>query len=151
MFNKSCSVAACTAVPGNASVLFLNKSIKPLSSLMDAAQKCANCLTNSAQLFPVIIIIESEVFISSPLPDVFFFSFPSLLMPGLNGDSLGCTLGGFAEQAVVTIDKKEWGHGGRQCALIITLPASISWQKAFLQNKFFYLIMTEANRRASMS
>lgn len=59
--------------------------------------------------------------------------------------------GGFAEHAVVTIDKKEWGHGGRQCALIITLPASISRQKAFLQNIFFYLIMREANRRASMS
>lgn len=149
MFNKSCSVAVCMTVPENVTVLFLNKSIKPLSSLMDAAQKCANCLTNSAQLFPVIIIIESEVFISSPLPDVFpFLPFWCLV---LMATAWAVLSGGFAEHAVVTIDKKEWGHGGRQCALIITLPASISRQKAFLQNIFFYLIMREANRRASMS
>lgn len=44
-----------------------------------------------------------------PLPTLFFF-FLSLLMPRLNGNSLSCILRGCAEHAVVTKDKKEWGH-----------------------------------------
>lgn len=64
--------------------------------MTDVAQKCASCLTKSAHLFPVIILIESEGFISFfPLTFYsFFFFFPLLLMPGLNGDSLGSTLRG---------------------------------------------------------
>lgn len=42
---------------------------------------------------------------------VFFLLFPffPLLMPRLNGNSLGCVLGGCAEHAVVMIDKKRMG------------------------------------------
>lgn len=43
-----------------------------------------------------------------------FFLLLLLLMPRLNGNSPGCVLGGCAEHAVVMIDKKEWGHRGRQ-------------------------------------
>lgn len=49
--------------------------------------------------------------------------------------------GACAEHAVVTIDKKEWGHRGRQCAPIITLPASISQQKAFFLILYIYIYL----------
>lgn len=49
-------------------------------------------------------------------------------MPPLNGNSLGCVLGGCAEHAVVMIDKKEWGHRGRHGTPIT--PARMSYWKA---------------------
>lgn len=70
-----------------------------------------------------IICNRVEGFFSFPCFASFFFF---LLMPHLNGNSLGCILGGCAEHAVVMIDKKEWGHRGRQCAPIITLTATMS-------------------------
>lgn len=51
--------------------------------------------------------------------------------------------GGSAEHAVVTIDKKEWGHRGRQCAPIITLSPIISQQKAF----FIYIHIFRFNHK----
>lgn len=60
-----------------------------------------------------------------PLFLFFFF----LLMPRLNGNSLGCVLGGCAEHAVVMIDKKERGHRRRH-RTPITLPARTSYWKA---------------------
>lgn len=76
---------------------------------------------------------QSEgIFFSSFSLLFFFFPPPTLflLMPHLNGNSLSRILRGCAEHAVVMIDKKEWGHGGRQCAPIVTPPSAVSEQKA---------------------
>lgn len=56
-------------------------------------------------------------------PSQLYVFFLSLLMPRLNGNSLSCILRGCAEHAVVTKDKKEWGHN----ALPSSLPF-LPWQ-----------------------